>query len=191
MSIKNTLTYIFKLLLFWLLFFNAGRILFSIHNAGKFINVSFGEWLLAFVYSLRIDLASAATLSAIPLLILVLTYIWPGKWSKPIFFTFLSLEILFVALIHCGEINAYTEWNHKLTTRVFMHLSNPDEVFRTAGFSMFLWFLFYLLLEITSAFFLIRFLFFRFPLGSNLAWQKRIFSGVLILKVKREQEKRL
>ena len=95
---------IFKLLLFWILFFDAGRILFSIHNAGKFTTVSFGEWLLAFVYSFRIDLASAAALSAIPLLILVLTYIWPGKWSKPIFYTFLSIEILFVALIHCGEL---------------------------------------------------------------------------------------
>ena len=183
MSIKNTVTYIFKLLLFWLLFFNAGRILFSIHNAGKFINVSVSEWLLAFVYSLRIDLASAAALSVLPLFVLVVAYIWPVKWSKHIFISILSIEVLVVALIHCGEINAYTEWNHKLTTRVFLHLSNPDEVFRTAGYSMFFWFIFYLLLEITSAFFLIRFLFLRFPLGSYLAWQKRIFSGVLILFV--------
>lgn len=181
MIMKNMVYSIFKLLLFWILFFDAGRILFSIHNAGKFTTVSFGEWLLAFVYSLRIDLASAAALSAIPLLILVLTYIWPGKWSKPIFFTFLSLEILFVALIHCGEINAYTEWNHKLTTRVFLHLSNPDEVFRTAGFSMFLWFLFYLILEIIIAFFLVRLLFLELKLNTYLGWQRRVLSGVLVL----------
>jgi len=181
MIMKNMVYSILKLLLFWILFFDAGRILFSIHNAGKFTTVSFGEWLLAFVYSLRIDLASAAAFSAIPLLILVLSYIWPGKWSKAIFYTFLSLEILFVALIHCGEINAYTEWNHKLTTRVFLHLSNPDEVFRTAGFSMFLWFFFYLLLEIIIAFFLVRFLFLEFKLNTYLGWQRRILSGVLVL----------
>ncbi len=49
---KNMVYSILKLLLFWILFFDAGRILFSIHNAGKFTTVSFGEWLLAFVYSL-------------------------------------------------------------------------------------------------------------------------------------------
>ena len=180
---KNTVSYIFKLLLFWVVFFDVGRILFSIHNTGKFINVSAGEWLLAFVYSLRVDLASAAALSTIPLIVLVVAYIWPIKWLKHIFISILSIEVLLVALIHCGEINAYTEWNHKLTTRVFLHLSNPDEVFRTAEYSMFFWFLFYLILEITSAFFLIRFLFLKFHLNNYLAWQKRIFSGVLILFV--------
>ena len=183
MSMKNTVSYIFKLLLFWVVFFDVGRILFSIHNTGKFINVSAGEWLLAFVYSLRVDLASAAALSTIPLIVLVVAYIWPIKWLKHIFISILSIEVLLVALIHCGEINAYTEWNHKLTTRVFLHLSNPDEVFRTADYSMFFWFLFYLILEITSAFFLIRFLFLKFHLNNYLAWQKRIFSGVLILFV--------
>lgn len=184
---KNTVFSIFKLLLFWILFFDVGRILFSIHNAGKFTNVSLVEWLLAFFYSIRIDLASAAVLSALPLLILVLSYIWPGKWSKPVFLTILSIEVLFVALIHCGEINAYTEWNHKLTTRVFLHLSNPDEVFRTAGNSMILWFLFYLLLEIACAFFLLRFLFSGFKLSSYLGWQKRIFSGLLLFVISLSQ----
>ena len=51
------------------------------------------------------------------------------------------LELIIISLIHSGEVNVYHEWNHKLTSRVFMHLSNPDEVFRTAeGGTQFLFF---------------------------------------------------
>ena len=51
-----------------------------------------------------------------------------------VFIGVLLFEALIVIFIHSGEINAYPEWNHKLTSRVFTHLSNPDEVFRTADY---------------------------------------------------------
>jgi hypothetical protein len=67
--------------------------------------------------------------------------------TKRLFYIVFFIEIIICALIHGGEINAYTEWNHKLTTRVFTHLLNPDEVVRTADYSMTIWFLVYALLE--------------------------------------------
>lgn len=183
MNFRSTVFFIIKLLLFWVLFFDFGRILFSIHNIEKFSEVYFMEWLLAFIYSFRVDLASAAVLCVLPLFVLSISYILPGKWGRSTFLVLLSIEIVVVSLIISGEINAYTEWNHKLTTRVFLHLSNPDEVFRTAGYSMTLWFFLYLIAQSIFAFFICRFLFREYPQQNPLPLHKRLLGGISILFV--------
>jgi phosphoglycerol transferase MdoB-like AlkP superfamily enzyme len=144
------------LILFWIICFDFHRLAFSLHHFEKLSDVSFGEWFLSFVYSIRVDLATACALSAIPFIFRTLNHYfsWKGfnrlyKWS---FF------ILFGAVIavHSGEIVAYGEWNHKLNARVFMHLSNPDEVVRTANYSMIFWFFLYALLEVAFGLWLYR-----------------------------------
>lgn len=147
------------LFLFWLLFFDFQRILFSIHNWSKFSEVSFWEWLGAFIYSFRLDIATAAFLSVIPFIFLCIKLIWDKKWAHKVFRIVLFVEVIICAFIHAGEINAYPEWNHKLTSRVFMHLSNPDEVFRTADYGMTIWFIIYSVLEITFGWRISRWLF--------------------------------
>lgn len=155
---KSTVQFL-KLLLFWIVVFDFQRILFTIHNWEKFDSVPFTEILGAFFHSFRLDLATAGALSILPLFALFLNYTFDQKWSKRLFFGLLTLEFIFVALIHSGEINAYGEWNHKLTSRVFMHLGNPDEVFRTADYSMTFWFFVYAFIEIVFSWKWMRFLF--------------------------------
>ena len=75
------------------------------------------------------------------------------------FFYVLMFEVLIVSLIHAGEVNAYTEWNHKLTSRVFMHLAHPDEVFRTADYLMTFMFFVYAALEVVLVWFIYKCLF--------------------------------
>ncbi len=139
------------LLLFWILVFDFQRILFSIHNLGEFHDIGFFEWLGTFFYSFRLDLAAAGYLSLLPLIFLTLFVFTKKELFRKIFLIVLLLVAACVAMIHAGEINAYTEWKHKLTSRVFMHLSNPDEVFRTADYTMTLWFIFYTVLELVFA----------------------------------------
>lgn len=157
--LKKLLISFLKLFLLWILIFDFQRILFSIHNWDKFGAVSMGEWFGAFFYSLRLDVATASGLNFLPLLFLTLHLFWPKLWIKKLFYGILIFEFVLVAMIHCGEINAYGEWNHKLTSRVFMHLSNPDEVFRSADYSMTFWFFVYLILELAFSWKLMRRLF--------------------------------
>ena len=179
-AIKSTIYDILKLLLFWVILFDLERILFSIHNWDKFKNINISEWLLAFVYSFRLDMATAAALSTIPLLILAVRFIIPGKWARPTFIVVLGIEVILNAFIHSGEINAYTEWNHKLTTRVFMHLANPDEVFRTADYSMTIWYFIYATIEVIIALKLGSFLFSKTFMKSEMSWYKKIPTGLSI-----------
>ena len=163
---KRTIFATVKLLLFWVLVFDFQRVLFTIHNFEKFEGVGFGEWLLAFFYSIRVDLSMGAFLTFIPFLILIFHYIIPGKWGKYALLSILTLELIIVSIIQSGEINAYTEWNHKLTTRVFMHLSNPDEVFKSADSGMTIWFIIFLVLELVFGWKLLKKLFNK-PLFSS------------------------
>lgn len=181
--IKQTVFNILKLLLFWVIVFDFERVLFSIHNWDKFANVSFIDWLLAFVYSLRLDLATAALLSFLPLIILSINYIQPSKWTKRIFYSILFLEVLICSFIHGGEINAYPEWNHKLTTRVFTHLLNPDEVVRTADYGMIIWFAIYATLEVIFGNKLMRWFFQLELITNSSSWFIRIPVAILFIAV--------
>jgi phosphoglycerol transferase MdoB-like AlkP superfamily enzyme len=146
--LKSTIRKIGALLLFWIILFDVGRIFFLIHNWQKFKDLPFSEWLGVFWYSLRLDLATAAIFSLLPLLILFVHHIYRSKYVFRIFLLVVFIESLFVVLISAGEINAYPEWNHKLTTRVFTHLLNPDEVVRTADYSMTIWYIVFAVLQL-------------------------------------------
>jgi phosphoglycerol transferase MdoB-like AlkP superfamily enzyme len=144
---------------FWVLLFDFQRFLFTFHNFSKFSDVGFLGWLGAFFHSFRLDLATAGYLSILPVIFLMIATIWDKKWAIRIFSIILLFEAIICSLIHAGEINAYPEWNHKLTGRVFMHLSNPDEVVRTADWGMTICFFIYSGLEIFFAFKLRKWLF--------------------------------
>lgn len=172
------------LFVFWILLFDFQRILFTIHNFSKFSDVGFFNWLGAFFFSLRLDLATAGFLSMFPAVFLIVAVVWKKQWAKKIFFTVLVIEAFICSLIHAGEINAYPEWNHKLTGRVFMHLSNPDEVFRTADFGMTFWFIIYTALELFAAWKLRKWLFpFKRQTTGSDGSMKRLFVSFLAIPV--------
>ncbi len=170
------------LILFWILLFDFQRLLFSIHNIDKAFENGFWEWTLVFFHSIRLDTATGAALSFLPLMALALYFITRWRYAYLIFKLILIIEVVAVSMIHAGEINAYTEWNHKLTSRVFMHLSHPDEVFKTADIGMTVWFVFYLILEFVFGIKIMRWLFKkeRFNQLSNTVFSGLV-NGVLIL----------
>ena len=180
-TLKKSILSFVLLLLFWVLVFDFQRVLFTIHNLDKVSENSFWTWIQVFFQSIRLDLATGAILSIIPLLFIVAYIAFQKKFLLRIFQGILLLEVLLVSLIHAGEINAYNEWNHKLTSRVFMHLSHPDEVVRTANFSMTLWFALYAFLEVVFGYKLMRYLFKkkRFIISSV----SRISKAVLFIPV--------
>jgi phosphoglycerol transferase MdoB-like AlkP superfamily enzyme len=128
------------LLLFWLICFDISRIFFSIHHSDKVFSEGLVQWFSTFVHSFRLDLATAAALSVLPILTRIIDINSASKWSYTLFNSVLGFLIVILIFVQAGESVAYSEWNHKLTSRVFMHLGNPDEVARTADYSMIVYF---------------------------------------------------
>lgn len=147
---------------FWLLFFAFQRVMFHLHFYGRFKSEDFSETIQAYFQGFRLDLAMIGYL-AMALLPFYLLWVltkdrWRARFGALLKFTFFFLTLLTI-LIHCGEINVYEEWNHKLTTRVFTHLSNPDEVFRTATWGNYLFFFLYVFVQLFVARFLAKVIF--------------------------------
>src|SRR5690554_1429045 len=182
--LKKTGLAFILLLFFWILVFDFQRILFSIHYLDKISESSFWDWFQVFFQSIRLDIATGSILSIIPFILLTSYIVFKKRFFFVSFKVILIVELILVSMIHAGEINAYGEWNHKLTSRVFMHLSNPDEVFRTADYSMTFWFILYLILEIVFGWKVSKSLFNRskFENGTNPLWSKVVvFMPVLPL----------
>ena len=151
-----------KIILFWWLVFTIQRIIFSIHYSGIVFNDGVGEYFQLFFHSFRLDLAMIGYISMVTLPFWLFYKLSAGKLQKwawnLIRFQQVFLLVIF-SLIHCGEINVYAEWTHKLTVRVFNHLVNPDEVFRSATFGNYIFFFIYLTIEISIGVWLLKKLF--------------------------------
>ena len=150
-SITQHLRLIALFYLVMLLIFDFQRVLFILHNWGELSNSSALDFLETFVYSIPLDLATASYIIAFPSILIIIF----GLSSRVIrvflkgwFFLFFAL----FAMVHSGEIIVYEEWHHKLSSRVFTHLSNPDEVVRTASLTMTLLYIIYALFEFTFSY---------------------------------------
>jgi phosphoglycerol transferase MdoB-like AlkP superfamily enzyme len=166
--IRKSAVLFMRLLLLWFIVFDLGRIFFTFHNWSTVSELTWTEWLLSFVYSVRLDLATAAILTVLPLLFFLL-FLWNGnRFFRYLAYAVLSLELLIVVGVIAGEINAYPEWNHKLTTRVFMHFLHPDEVVRTADMGMIIWFIVYVVLFGVILWQLIK----KWGINDSVTWKK-------------------
>ena len=148
-----------KFVLFWWLVFTLQRLIFSIHYNKLIFNDGVAEYLKLFYHSIRLDLAMIGFV-ALATLPFWLFYKLTKNKTQYIAWKILGAQqillIVLIALIHCGEINVYGEWMHKLSVRVFNHLINPDEVFRSATFGNYIFFFIYLTIEVGVGIWLLR-----------------------------------
>ena len=171
--------FLMKLLLFWLLLFHAMRLFFVLHNFSKVSDAGWLEVSKAFFYSFRLDVTAAAILSILPFLFYILWKVSGSRIVKIIFLSIFTTVVMLVVFLSAGEINVYPEWNHKLSSRVFTHLANPDEVGRTASWKMVFWFVFYAVLGLLSARFLSKWLFKKDKIETlQITWSNGIGSSL-------------
>ncbi len=74
--------------------------------------------------------------------------------------------ILF-SIIFSSELVLYYEWRTKLSSKIFIHLETPSEVFRTAYGAYTGWFIFYFVLQLIIFYFLYRWLILKLKTSDN------------------------
>ena len=148
-----------SLFLFWILVFFLQRLIFLGYHNARFNSVEVTDVFKALYSGLRLDFSTAGYLMILPVLVLLIRFFASDtiflKTLKAVFF----VELILLSIIHAAEISAYSEWGHKLSSRVFMHLLNPDEVMRTTGFSKGALSFFIILMESLGSIFLVNQLF--------------------------------
>ena len=147
---------------FWLVLFSIQRLCSVIHFWPQLKDQGAANIFKTFYLGVRVDLALIGFITLIIAPSFLLWMALRNKFHRNVIWV-LRIPFLFIlffsVLVHSGELVVYNEWGHKLSTRVFTHLVNPSELFRTAAFWDIIWFVFYSALQITCAYFLIRVIF--------------------------------
>lgn len=153
---KGQLVFIGKLLLFWLLFYAFQRFLFIFHFFSDFSG-NYGSLLAIPYHGLRLDLSAFSYTMAIAFVLSLPSFFLTGetslKWINRIIRVYFWIIVVLVSLMMSGEIVTYIEWKTKLSSKIFIHLNNPSEVFRTATWGYTIWYFFYFLVQLAFAWF--------------------------------------
>ena len=166
---KFSLQFFGRLLVVWLLFFTAQRLLFTIHYFTDFEG-SYNELLTLPFHALRMDLSGFAYAMGIPFLFIATLILIKGKFRKiflKVTHVLIWIFALLFSILFSSELVLYYEWRTKLSSKIFIHLETPSEVFRTASGAYTGWFILYLILQLAIFYFLFRWLILRLKVSEN------------------------
>jgi len=134
---KARLTFLLRYTLYWLIFFISLKIVFLLFN----FNESFkhlSSWGGIFFYGIKLDLSTIGYILILPMLLLLINCILPGKWTFKVIkiYTFFFIA-LFSILVVC-DLGLYREWGFRLDATPLRYLKNPDEAFASTPFGIIL-----------------------------------------------------
>ena len=129
---KRYIWTLFKLILFWMLFFLVGRLLFLCVYRPMLADVAFPEVAACFVHALRLDLSAVCYLLLLPLLLLSLSLCFRSRCLQFVMDGYMLFALLVCSLVQMGEIAVYGEWLSKLNYKILLYLRHPMEIVTTA-----------------------------------------------------------
>ncbi|MBU2555521.1 MAG: sulfatase-like hydrolase/transferase [Bacteroidetes bacterium] len=136
---KNSILFIFRQFVFWMLFFFLQRGLFLAfyYNHLQSSEIPLSEVMLTFYHALWLDVSTASYLLVWPFFLQAIQMYYPSRWLNLANNVYAALIILVNLLITTGELAIYGEWKTKLSYKALAYLEHPDEVFNsysTTGF---------------------------------------------------------
>lgn len=120
--------YLLKLLVFWLLFFTAFRLLFVIYHHTKIPDAQHSETGLAFFYALPLDISAACAGIVIPYILWSLQQFYKKRLIHLFNLFFNVFLIVIITVLSIANVKMYGEWGTLLSARAFSYLLYPREV---------------------------------------------------------------
>lgn len=124
-----------RIMLFWLVFFAIHRLFFLIYHLDliRLEDIRFQEGLNTFVAAFSLDISTAAYLSLVPFLLLLLR----SQLSKIVvdrgMQLYMLLTIVLYTIVSLAEVGLYAEWKTKLSHKALSYLKEPSEILQTAS----------------------------------------------------------
>ncbi|MCC6251398.1 MAG: sulfatase-like hydrolase/transferase [Bacteroidia bacterium] len=174
--------FVLRYILYWLILFNATRLLFVIYYYQQTFKEHATDVLFIPYHALMLDLSMISYILAIPLLLVVAQIFINQKVIEKMMLIYTMFISIIYLLIGGAEINLYAEWLTKIDYRAVIYLKTPDEVFRTATWWQTIIFFIYTLAFGYGAYKLYLFLF-RKQINLNIQnkWQKIGFAFTLLI----------
>lgn len=148
--LKDTIKYLIRLIIFWFAFFIITRSVFIIANTAKLEGSCFGEIIATYWYALYLDISTICYLISFPVLLLFFYSIIRINFILKLIKYFNYILIILTSIIAVSEISIYDEWGTKLSYKSLSYLSHPDEIIKTAKWSMILYGIIFILILVVS-----------------------------------------
>ena len=121
-----------KLILFWMLFFFVGRLLFLCVYHAQWAGLPFSEVAACFAHALRLDFSTVCYLISLPMVLFSLSLCFNASWLRLAVDGVVAVELIGCSLIGIGETVVYGEWLNKLSYKILLYLRHPMEILTTA-----------------------------------------------------------
>lgn len=121
-------SYFLRLIIFWLIFFALGRILFILLGLESIEKEGLGEILLSFTAALRLDLTTISFILIIPLLLFFVSKWIKSKVHNRIIRIYHYILIPVVVLVTIAGIRLFHEWGSLINYRAMVFMFEPDSI---------------------------------------------------------------
>jgi len=126
---------VLKHLIFLLLLFAIGRIIFLVVNSADTTQIKIREIVAVFPHALRLDYATASYLMIIPFLLLTFELMLSTRWLNLILQGYQYIILLIINMLYFSDAFLYKEWSQKINYKALLYLQHPDEILKTATWS--------------------------------------------------------
>lgn len=133
MNLNLKIPYVLRLIIFWLAFFIAFRILFVIYQHARIPDGGHSETGRGFYYAFPVDLSAACVMSFIPFILWICQQFYKTRLIHRINLIYNFGLIIFTSLLSVTNIKMYGEWGDLLSFGMLKELFNPQ---RTHSFSL-------------------------------------------------------
>lgn len=167
---------------FWLILFLIDRSIFLIFFSDK-LEAAPDEIISTFTHGLRLDASTAVYLSAIPLLVYIVLWFFPGL-KLPTFMPriYVYFMVILISLISVINLNLYREWGSKINFKAIdIAIRTPNEAMASASSSPLLLSFTIALLMIAAGIWLSKKIIdFKMPAERVSVWVKVATSAIII-----------
>lgn len=133
---KRKLAFLFAVFIATVLLMAVQKPVFLLYNAVEASHATFAEWSAVVWHGLRLDLTVAGYVTALPLLIMLLS-LWvrlPERLWRTVLTVYFVLTALLAAVTFTVNVALYEHWGFPLDGTVLIYLSDPSEAMASVDF---------------------------------------------------------
>ncbi|MBC7840907.1 MAG: sulfatase-like hydrolase/transferase [Gemmatimonadaceae bacterium] len=132
-ALRSRIGILIRVLCFWTVWFAASRALFLFWFRDLIPEGAAPLVARSFLFGARMDLSSAAYLTAIPWLILTCTVAAKRSVTQRVLGVWSAFVVVFIPLVTMTDIGTFGPWRRRLDASLWMYLGTPNEAYASAS----------------------------------------------------------
>lgn len=134
---KKRLLFILAVFAAWLPLFAIQKPVFMLYHHAMADGLVAGDWLKVIFYGLKLDCCVAGYLTAIPLLLALISIWLPGKYLHRILNGYFAVIAILVSAIFAVDLALYGYWGFRIDATVFFYMQSPSDAMASVPFGLF------------------------------------------------------